>query len=83
MEQSAKSVGSDTQDGNESHIGLSAPVAEDDSTHSRKETREIVTPYAFQVAPELLGTPLATPCEGPWPSYSMCLLSILSHLPMQ
>jgi uncharacterized RDD family membrane protein YckC len=32
-------------------------------TRSDKETREIVTPYAFTVSPELLGQPLATPAR--------------------
>ena len=49
--------------------GQSALVVESDSTDSsaqnthltRKETRQIVTPYAFFVADELLGTPLAGP----------------------
>jgi hypothetical protein len=38
------------------------PESEDQIHHlSRKETRQIVTPYAFFVADDLLGTPLAGP----------------------
>ena len=33
---------------------------------THKETREIITPYAFHVSPELLGTPLATPARRGW-----------------
>lgn len=54
----------------EKHSALqTAPVVESDSTNATdqdahltpKETRQIVTPYAFFVADELLGTPLAGP----------------------
>jgi hypothetical protein len=30
-------------------------------TQQRKETRDVITPYAFEVAPHLLGSPLASP----------------------
>ncbi|MFT4940516.1 MAG: hypothetical protein ACI88A_003572 [Paraglaciecola sp.] len=33
---------------------------------TRKETREIITPYAFHVSPDLLGIPLATPAQRGW-----------------
>ncbi|MGJ8680196.1 RDD family protein [Paraglaciecola sp.] len=37
-------------------------IIESSSTsNSSKETRQIVTPYAFHVSPELFGTPLASP----------------------
>jgi uncharacterized RDD family membrane protein YckC len=42
---------------------LSAATTDDGSTLTRKETREIVTPYAFEVSPDLLGTVLATPLQ--------------------
>jgi uncharacterized RDD family membrane protein YckC len=42
---------------------LSAAITDDGSTLTRKETREIVTPYAFEVSPDLLGTVLATPLQ--------------------
>lgn len=36
-------------------------INQHDQTMTRSETRQIVTPYAFEVAPELFGTPLASP----------------------
>ncbi len=40
-----------------------APHTPEKETLRDKETREIVTPYAFTVSPELLGQPLATPAR--------------------
>lgn len=42
---------------------LSAATTDNGSALTRKETREIVTPYAFEVSPDLLGTVLATPLQ--------------------
>jgi len=58
------------------------------SPHSRetvklsgKETRKIVTPYAFTVSPELLGQPLATPARrGIAMLIDVLLISVLSAL---
>ena len=47
--------GSDAEEGN----GDSTPSLDDELTN--KETREIVTPYAFTVSPDLLGQALASP----------------------
>lgn len=41
---------------------MSTSLTESNNQHlTRSETRQIVTPYAFEVAPELFGTPLASP----------------------
>ncbi len=46
-----------------------------------KETREIVTPYAFTVSPELLGQPLATPARrGVAMLIDVFLIAVLSGL---
>lgn len=42
---------------------LPEAAAADHGALSRKETREIVTPYAFEVSSDLLGTVLATPLQ--------------------
>ena len=48
---------------------------------SDRETREIVTPYAFTVAPELLGQTLATPARrGVAILIDLFLISVLSSL---
>jgi len=48
---------------------------------SDKETREIVTPYAFTVSPELLGHPLATPTRrGVAMMIDVFLIAVLSGL---
>jgi uncharacterized RDD family membrane protein YckC len=39
------------------------PVQPSDPIYNRKETRQIVTPYAFHVSSELFGTPLASPSK--------------------
>ena len=50
-------------------------------TLSDKETREIVTPYAFTVSPELLGQPLATPARrGVAMLIDVFLIAVLSAL---
>jgi uncharacterized RDD family membrane protein YckC len=50
-------------------------------TLSDKETREIVTPYAFTVSPELLGQPLATPARrGVAMLIDVFLIAVLSGL---
>ncbi|AEP28744.1 RDD family protein [Brumicola nitratireducens] len=48
---------------------------------SNKETRTIVTPYAFTVSPELLGQPLATPARrGVAMLIDVFLIAVLSGL---
>lgn len=42
---------------------LTVATTDHGSALTRKETREIVTPYAFEVSPDLLGTVLATPLQ--------------------
>ncbi len=44
-------------------VVLPDAATENGSALTRKETREIVTPYAFEVSPDLLGTVLATPLQ--------------------
>ena len=52
-----------------------------DDELSNKETREIVTPYAFTVSPDLLGQPLATPTRrGVAILIDLFLISVLSSL---
>lgn len=47
----------------------------------RRETREIVTPYAFKVADELLGIPLATPFRrGVALLIDLTLVALLTHV---
>ena len=47
---------------------------------SQKETREIVTPYAFHVAPELFGTALASPAKrGIAIGVDMLLIGLLTQ----
>lgn len=56
-----------------------APPVENDL--SNKETREIVTPYAFTVSPDLLGQRLATPLRrGVAILIDLFLISVLSSL---
>jgi uncharacterized RDD family membrane protein YckC len=45
----------------ESTLGITSANTSSEPVLSGKETRKIVTPYAFHVADELLGQPLATP----------------------
>ena len=48
----------------ETDVALDSEFTDDSSKEqhlTRKETRQIVTPYAFFVADDLLGTPLAGP----------------------
>jgi hypothetical protein len=48
----------------------------------REDPREIVTPYAFTVAPELLGQPLASPARrGVAMAVDGLLLAILANSP--
>lgn len=48
---------------------------------SSEETREIVTPYAFKVSDELLGTPLATPTKrGLALSIDLALVAMLTQV---
>ncbi|MBU3022774.1 RDD family protein [Aestuariibacter sp. A3R04] len=61
MEQSAKPVLSGTENEVDTLNAEPSPAEVGAFPRNGKETREIVTPYAFQVAPELLGTPLASP----------------------
>ncbi|MDO6692465.1 RDD family protein [Aliiglaciecola sp. 3_MG-2023] len=47
----------------------------------RQETRDVVTPYAFEVAPDLFGTPLATPFRrGLALAIDLILVAILSSV---
>ncbi len=51
------------------------------TVQQRRETREIVTPYAFKVADELLGTPLASPTQrGIALLVDLILVSLLTHV---
>lgn len=48
---------------------------------TRKETREIITPFAFEVAPELFGTPLASPIRrGISLLIDLCLVAMLTNV---
>ncbi|MCC2615616.1 RDD family protein [Aestuariibacter halophilus] len=50
-------------------------------TTGDSETREIVTPFAFSVSPELLGTPLASPMRRGFAlGIDMLLISMLTHV---
>lgn len=56
-----------------------SPSLDDELT--KEETREIVTPYAFTVAPDLLGQPLATPTRrGVAILIDLFLISVLTGL---
>jgi uncharacterized RDD family membrane protein YckC len=58
-----------------------APHTPEKETLRDKETREIVTPYAFTVSPELLGQPLATPARrGIAMLIDVFLIAVLSAL---
>ncbi|MDO6710457.1 RDD family protein [Aliiglaciecola sp. 2_MG-2023] len=47
----------------------------------RQETRDVITPYAFEVSPELFGTPLATPTRRALAlSVDLILVAILSGI---
>ncbi|MCF2947003.1 RDD family protein [Paraglaciecola aquimarina] len=47
---------------------------------ARKETRQIVTPYAFHVSSDLFGTPLASPLKRAFAlSIDVCLLWLLTQ----
>jgi hypothetical protein len=57
------------------------PQTQDSAKLSDKETREMVTPYAFTVSPELLGQPLATPTRrGVAMMIDLFLIAVLSGL---
>lgn len=58
-----------------------APQHQNREKRSNKETRAIVTPYAFTVSPELLGQPLATPARrGVAMLIDVFLIAVLSGL---
>lgn len=58
-----------------------APQHQNPEKRSNKETRAIVTPYAFTVSPELLGQPLATPARrGVAMLIDVFLIALLSGL---
>lgn len=58
-----------------------APHNQNSENRSNKETRTIVTPYAFTVSPELLGQPLATPARrGVAMLIDVFLIAVLSGL---
>ena len=51
------------------------------SNLTHKETREIITPYAFHVSAELLGTPLATPARRGWSMLiDLTLIGLLTQI---
>ncbi|WP_289028673.1 RDD family protein [uncultured Paraglaciecola sp.] len=56
-------------------------VKQSTASHSKKETREIVTPYAFFVADDLLGTRLASPVKrGIALSIDLFLVTLLTQV---